>query len=86
MSGINRGLDTYQIINIIDRLKTIFRSDSEQDFLTEIKSRIIAEGNQFDANAFVDRTQKESEILHELSRAIRWANTVENNDEYKFYE
>lgn len=86
MSGIKQGLGVEDLLNIIDRLKTIFRSDTEKDFLIHIKSYIISEGDRFSVKQFTDRIQRESEILHELARTIQWGEQQSKSDDWKFHE
>jgi hypothetical protein len=79
MSGIKKEYGGFDVICTIDAYKSIYSKEIEQDFLNSIKSEVVNADEQFDTIAFVDRIQMQSEILHELSRSIRWATTVDDN-------
>ena len=79
MSGIKKEYGGFDVICAIDAFKSVYSSEAEQDFLNSIKSEVVMADEQFDTVAFVDRIQMQSEILHELSRSIRWATTVDDN-------
>ncbi len=94
MSGTKQGLEPADVINIIDRLKTLFRSPEEQDFLNELKYTLVydsdrfhnSETNRFSVKQFTDKIQRESEILHELARTIHWGEQQSKTDDWRFHE
>ena len=94
MSGTKQGLEVEDIINIVDRLKTLFRSDAERDFLDDIKHELNfnsdryhdSEDDRFSVKQFTDKIQRESEILHELARTIQWGEQQSKTDDWRFHE
>jgi hypothetical protein len=85
MNG-TKGLEPFDVIVIIDRLKGLFRSPEEQDFLNSLKDEIVSGSDSFNVKQFSNRIQKQSEILHELARTIRWGEQQRHSDDYQFHE